>query len=114
MTDTSFHGFITVTGRGNIAIPAQLRRQYHLDQPGAQLELTVREDGVWEVRPHIAVPSNQSWFWTPQWQAKEREADEDIAAGRVTRHDSVEDFMTHLEKLDAEATAEETHSAGSQ
>src|SRR5688500_12481547 len=28
---------------------------------------------------------SQDYFWTPEWQAAEREADEDIAAGRVSR-----------------------------
>ena len=26
---------------------------------------------------------DQAWFWTDEWQAKEREAQEDIDAGRV-------------------------------
>jgi hypothetical protein len=29
------------------------------------------------------IPADQLWFWTPEWQAKEREADADRAAGRV-------------------------------
>jgi hypothetical protein len=33
-------------------------------------------------RPHN-IPADQRWFWTPEWQAKEREADADRAAGRV-------------------------------
>ena len=28
---------------------------------------------------------DQWWFWTDEWQAKEREVDEDIAAGRIER-----------------------------
>jgi hypothetical protein len=28
------------------------------------------------------IPADQLWFWTPEWQAKEREADADLAAGR--------------------------------
>lgn len=102
MTDT-FHGFISVTGRGNIAIPAQLRRQYHLDEPGAQLELTERQDGVWEVRPHVAVPANEAWFWTPEWQAGEREVDELIARGETQTFEGPDEFITHLERISAEA-----------
>ena len=36
---------------------------------------------------------DQSWFWTPEWQAMERRADEDIKAGRVHHYASVEDFL---------------------
>lgn len=39
---------------------------------------------------------NQSWYWTPQWQAAEKEADEDIATGRVYHYDNVDDLMRSL------------------
>lgn len=39
---------------------------------------------------------DQRWFWTPEWQAREREADEDILAGRVTRHATDDDFLKAL------------------
>lgn len=92
-----YHGYLNVTGRGNIALPATIRRKYRLDEPGAQVEITERSDGVLELRPNIAVPVDQAWFWTPEWQAGEREADEDAAAGRSTVYDNVEDFMASLE-----------------
>lgn len=38
-------------------------------------------------------PESQDWFWTPEWQAGEREASEDIAAGRIETFDSAEDFL---------------------
>jgi hypothetical protein len=37
------------------------------------------------------------------WKGKLREAEADIAAGRVHRFDSDDDFLGHLERLDAEA-----------
>lgn len=30
----------------------------------------------------VEIDPDQAWFWTDEWQQKEREADEDIAAGR--------------------------------
>ena len=36
---------------------------------------------------------DQAYFWTPEWQAAEREADEDIEAGRVERYRSKEAFL---------------------
>jgi hypothetical protein len=39
---------------------------------------------------------NQSWYWTPRWQAAEKEADEDIAAGRVFHYNNVDDLMCSL------------------
>jgi hypothetical protein len=44
-----------------------------------------------------ALNPDQAWFWTEEWQAKEREADADEAAGRMIFHASTEEFLTSLE-----------------
>jgi hypothetical protein len=53
------------------------------------------------------IDPDQAWFWTREWQGREREADEDLAAGRVTRFESDEDFLAELNErtkpLDADA-----------
>jgi hypothetical protein len=41
-------------------------------------------------------------FWGPDWKERERRIDEDIAAGRVERFYSDEEFLASLEALDAE------------
>ena len=38
----------------------------------------------------------QEWFWTAEWQAAEREAEGDLAAGRVETFDSDADFLASL------------------
>src|SRR4051812_20212891 len=75
---------LTVQSRGTVALPADLRRRLHLDQENAQIRLIEREDGRIELVPVVAVPAAQAWFWTDRWQAMERDADADIAAGRTT------------------------------
>lgn len=97
-----FHGYVTVQGRGTVAIPVGLRKRYHLDRPGAQVEITEREDGVLELRPSLAVPATEAWFWDERWQAGEREVDAHVAAGEVARHETAGDFMAHLDALDDE------------
>ncbi len=42
---------------------------------------------------------DQAWFWTPTWQAMEREADEDLVAGRYDDFDTLDDFIDDLERL---------------
>src|SRR5437870_5407488 len=49
-----------------------------------------------EMVPASLIPKDQLWFWTPEWQAKEREADEDIARARVKGFDSVDDLIKEL------------------
>ncbi len=41
----------------------------------------------------------QAWFWAHAWQAGEREADADLAAGRMRRFDGDDGFLEHLERV---------------
>jgi AbrB family looped-hinge helix DNA binding protein len=90
------HTFVTVQSRGLIAIPTAIRRHFGLDQPGAQVEVIEREGEI-VLRPHVAVPADQAWFWTERWQQMEREADDAITAGRVTVNEDVEDLLANLD-----------------
>lgn len=99
---TAFHGFLAVQGRGTVALPPILRKRYHLDRKGAQVEITERADGVLELRPALAVPAADAWFWDRRWQAGEREVDEHVRRGELVVSDTVEDFLTDLHALDIE------------
>ncbi|MEX1170326.1 MAG: AbrB/MazE/SpoVT family DNA-binding domain-containing protein [Chloroflexota bacterium] len=88
---------LTVQSRGTVALPADLRRRLHLDQADAQIKLIEREDGRIELVPVVAVPADQAWFWTDRWQAMEREADADVAAGRAVVVEGADELMAHLD-----------------
>ncbi len=49
-----------------------------------------------EMIPASLIPKDQLWFWTPEWQKKEREADEDIAQGRVKEFASADELIKDL------------------
>ena len=87
---------LTVQSRGTVALPADLRRRLHLDQPNAQVKLLEHEDGRVELVPVVSVPADQAWFWSERWQQLEREADADIAAGRTTTVDGLDGLLEHL------------------
>ncbi len=76
----------------------------HLDEPGAQVEILERSDGVIELRAALPVPADQAWFWTEQWQQREREVDEHVARGELAVQESTDDFLTHLDELDSAAS----------
>src|SRR5712691_5780069 len=88
--------FVTVQSRGLIAIPTAIRRHFGLDQPGAQVEVIEREGEI-VLRPHVAVPADQAWFWSERWQHMEREANEAIAAGRLTVTEGVDELLADLD-----------------
>ena len=105
MSSSSAPRYVGMQGRGTIALPPDVRRRHHLDEPGAQVELVERDDGVIELRPALPAPAGQRWFWTERWQEREREVDEHVRCGEVTVHGSTETFMQHLDALDAAAGA---------
>ena len=46
----------------------------------------------------ILVAFSQSYYWTPQWQAMEAQAEEDLRAGRFKQYDDVEDFIREMKQ----------------
>src|ERR1700741_2220160 len=46
------------------------------------------------------VPEEDAWVFSPAWQDKLREAAADVAAGRVRRFESDDEFLAHLDDLD--------------
>jgi hypothetical protein len=47
--------------------------------------------------PKKLVDKSQAYFWTRKWQEAEKEASEDIKAGRVRTFDSVDELIKDLE-----------------
>jgi hypothetical protein len=45
----------------------------------------------------LEIEDDTSWFSAPEWQAMEKEIDEDFANGRFNRVNSVEEFLALLD-----------------
>lgn len=45
----------------------------------------------------LQTAAEQRYFWTPEWQAKEREADKAIAEGRVRTFDTMDQMLEFLD-----------------
>ena len=73
---------VKVRSKHSVTIPEDVRRQVRV-KIGDRVEVTA-EDGRIIIRPVIEIPREQAWHWTREWQTKERQADEDIAAGRLS------------------------------
>jgi AbrB family looped-hinge helix DNA binding protein len=99
---------VALKPKGSVTIPAAIRKEFGLDTDD-QLIITV-EDGRIVLTPALVIPGradpgtnkivprDQGWFHTPEWQARETEADADKAAGRVTRYENSEDFLASLDQ----------------
>lgn len=80
--------------RGQVTIPKNVRELLDLHEDD-QLEMTV-EDGKIIIEPVVTIAKDQAWFWTSEWQKGEREAKEDIDAGRVESFTSAKDAIAFL------------------
>jgi len=85
-----------VTRHGQITLPASVRERLGIEE-GDLVEIEVVDERAVLV-PKKLVDKSQAYFWTRKWQEGEREADEDIKAGRVKTFDSVEELISDLEK----------------
>ena len=95
---------MAIRRKGIITIPEAIRAQLDLHE-GDHLVVTV-EDGRLVLTPASIIPDDQAWFWTPAWQAREDDADQEISrgAGRTAR--SPEEFIAELAER-AELPADE-------
>ncbi len=72
---------LKVTRNGVITLPAKFRRTLGLRE-GDLVNAELRDNAI-VVRKAAIVDAEDAWFHSKEWQAKEAEADADIAAGRV-------------------------------
>jgi antitoxin PrlF len=84
----------TLRAKGQLTLPEEIRKAARLDE-GDLLEAEITDDGIL-LRPQKVIDASQAWFWTPEWQAGERQADEDRSAGRGETFDSDETFLKAL------------------
>jgi antitoxin MazE len=85
-----------ISSKRQIAIPKQVMTALNLN-PGDEIDIRI-EDGTARLLPitTLKVPRDQAWFWTKEWQEKERQADEDIAAGNFRDFESLDALMKEL------------------
>ena len=87
-------GYSKVTRHGQITLPASVRRELRIEE-GDLVEIQVVRDRAVLV-PKKLVDKSQAYFWTKEWQEAEREADEDIKAGRVKPFNSADELFEDL------------------
>jgi antitoxin PrlF len=89
---------VKVRPKAQLTLPDEIRRALHISE-GDEVEFAVHDDGTVTVRGFISIPTDQAWFFTPDWLAGEREADEQISSGRGRVFQSAEEMFAHLDAL---------------
>ena len=82
--------------RSQITLPSEIVKRMRL-QKGDNLDVIVDDDKI-IIKPVLVIDRSQAWFWSKEWQAMEKEADDDIKSGRVQKAKNVKEL---IEKLDS-------------
>ena len=85
-----------ISSKRQVSIPKRIMEALDL-RPGDEVEFQV-EGNKARIVPitTIKIPRDQAWFWTPEWQEKEKEADFELASGQYEDFDRMEDLLKDL------------------
>ena len=79
-----------------VALPRDIVKTLHL-HINDYLDIEVRNDKI-ILEPQIVIPRDQAYFYTPEWQKEEKQAQEDIKKGRVTKTKNVKELFKELDR----------------
>ncbi|KYP81245.1 AbrB/MazE/SpoVT family DNA-binding domain-containing protein [Ferroacidibacillus organovorans] len=81
-----------ITRNGQITIPKIIREKLHLEE-GDYVDVIDSQEGIL-LRPKkmMLLDPDQAYYWTEEWQERERRADEDLQKGRVHPLDSLDEI----------------------
>jgi len=86
-----------ISPKHQITIPKNAFEKLRLEA-GDYLEVEAVDEGLLLV-PRKLIPKDQEWFWTKEWQEKEKEADEAIEKGEISSlFKDIDELINHLEK----------------
>jgi antitoxin MazE len=86
-----------ISPKHQITIPKEAFEELHLEV-GDFLEANVTGEGLLLI-PKKLISKDQAWFWTKEWQEKEKEADEAIEKGELSGpFENTDKLIRHLRK----------------
>ena len=97
---------VQVRKKYQITLPAAIRKAAGISE-GDLLAAQVQDDRTILLRPRRLVDADEAFFYTPEWQAAEREADEDLATGRYDDFETMTDLLADLEQQEAKLSVSE-------
>jgi bifunctional DNA-binding transcriptional regulator/antitoxin component of YhaV-PrlF toxin-antitoxin module len=85
---------VRLGAKHQVTIPHRISKALRLKK-GDHMLMRVVGSHV-EMVPASLIPKDQLWFWTPEWQKKEREVDEALARDDFKEADSMEELLRDL------------------
>ena len=87
---------VQVRKKAQVTLPQSVRLELGIEE-GDFLDIRVRSGEI-VIKVKKLVDKDQAWFWTNRWQQGEKEAEEDIRAGRVQNFPDAKGAVVFLHK----------------
>ena len=85
---------VKVGARHQVTIPKKIVEQIALKAGGYVSVALINNNII--ISPKAIVDTDEAWYWSKEWQAKEREVDEALAKGDYQEFDNAEDLIKAL------------------
>lgn len=80
--------------KSQVTIPRGFVRKLNL-KVGDKLEIE-ENNGRLIITPVVVIPKDQAWFYSPEWQEKEQEADKQKNEGKIHKASNKEELFNKL------------------
>jgi antitoxin MazE len=87
---------VSVKQKSQVTIPQNIMEQLNLNI-GDKLEIFVTENQL-VLKPVVVILKEQSWFFSKEWQEKEKRAEEDIQKGKIDKASTPKELSDELNK----------------
>jgi AbrB family looped-hinge helix DNA binding protein len=88
---------VRVLRNGVIQIPKEVREEVGIEE-GDYIDMKINGKDTITIHIKDLVDEDDSWYWSEGWQQMEREADEDIKAGRIKTFENIQDLIRELKE----------------
>jgi len=90
--------YLTLDAKGRATLPEEVRSALGVEA-GDIILLEATDHGTFEMTPARLVPRDQLWFHDPAIRKRVEAAEEDFAAGRSVRTETVDEAQVFLDSL---------------
>ena len=81
-----------ISSKRQVSIPKHIMDSLKLS-PGDEIDFEIKNNTVFLIPiKTIKIHRDQAWYWTSEWQKKEKEADQDISTGDYKDFDNLADL----------------------
>ena len=93
---------VKVRPKAQLTLPEEIRRALHISE-GDEVEFAVHDDGTITVRGYVSIPTDQAWFFTPEWLRRRTGGGRGDCSRAGNGVQSADDMFAHLDALAADA-----------